>query len=166
MVIFTFSKKIFGSKKVRICLVVLIVVVLATAIFFIFRDDPDTAEFDGKTYSIRADTTQEIMELADFFGLKINSEPIYVKNVVIPAEFNDIYSHYNDLQKLVGLDLEKYKGRQCRLYSYRIIEPKEENSSILNLLILDGRVIGGDISEEIFDGEIYALSGKNTDKSE
>ncbi len=156
MVIFTVFQKLIKSKKIIIFLGAFIII-LTTILFVIFRDDPYTAEFDGKTYSLRAETREEISEFADFFALKIVDEPIYTKNITIPSHFNDTYLQYNDLQKQIGLDLEKYKSKNCTLYSYEIISPERKNGCVLNLIIMDGRVIGGDISEREYGGKMFGL---------
>ncbi len=133
---------------------------LTTVLFVVFRDDPSTAEFDGKTYSLRAGSNKEISEFADFFGLKIDDEPIYVKNIVIPSNFNDIYLQYNDIQKHIGLDLNKYKGESCTLYSYEIISPENKKNCVLNVIIQNNLIIGGDISEREYGGKMFGLGDK------
>lgn len=159
MVIFTVSKKLIKSKKFFIILGVFIIL-LTTVLFVVFRDNPNTAEFDGKTYSLRADSDKEISEFADFFGLKIDDEPMYMKNILIPSNFNNIYLQYNDLQKQIGLNLEKYRGQSCTLYSYAIISPENKKNCVLNLIIHNDIVIGGDISEREYGGKIFGLGDK------
>ncbi len=159
MVIFTISEKLFGSKKFLVIIGIFIIILIAAVMFAIFRDDPYTAEFDGKKYCLKAETKSDISKFADFFGLKIADEPVYTKNIVIPDNFNDIYLQYNDLQKQIGLDLEKYKAQNCTLNSYEIISPESQKECVLNLIIFDDRIIGGDISERIYGGKMYSLKG-------
>lgn len=156
MVIFTVSQKLLKSKKVFIFLAVIIIFITAL-LFVIFYDDPYTAEFDNKSYSLRVKTKKDISEFVAFFGLKIIDDPIYVNNITIPSNFNDIYLKYNDLQKEIGLDLEKYKGQDCTLYSYEIIFPERYKGNILNLIIQGDKVIGCDISQKEYNGKMFSL---------
>ncbi len=70
------------------------------------------------------------------------------KQVRIPAEFNETYTRYNEIQKSQGFDLEKYKGKTVTVYTYNILNyPAYENKDYIlaNLIVLDGELIGGDI---------------------
>ncbi len=156
MVIFTVSEKLIKSKVFFIILAAFIMV-LTTLMFVIFHDDPYTAEFEGKTYSLRVGSKKEISGFADFFGLKIADEPTNVKNIIIPSDFNDIYLQYNDIQKQIGLNLEKFKGQNCTLYSYEIISPESRKGDLLNLIIQNDIVIGCDISEKEYNGKMFSL---------
>ena len=77
-----------------------------------------------------ARTADDRVKFLAQFGWEVEPDPLDVREVVIPAEFDELYSGYNDIQKKLGFDLEKYKG--CRVKK--------------TILIRDGMVIGGDIS--------------------
>ncbi len=95
------------------------------------------------------------------FGWKINPDPVEVKEIVIPEEFDDVYSEYNEIQKQQGLDLEIYKGVRVKHWSYEVLNyPGYENSDgaiRANLLIYEGIVIGGDISNITLDGFMHTF---------
>lgn len=99
--------------------------------------------------SLKAETHEERKAFFACFGWEIADEPIEVKETVIPAEFDESYTKYNDLQKAQNFNLEKYKNTRVKSWSYEILNyPGYENSDGIirgNLLVCDGIIIGGDI---------------------
>ena len=82
------------------------------------------------------------------------------KEIIIPAEFSDVYQNYNEIQKRAGFDLSLYKGAKCRLFSYEVCELADNQNPEhikANLIIYKGRIIGGDISSCEIDGEMLPL---------
>ena len=71
-----------------------------------------------------------------------------VVEFTIPPEFNDVWENYNNLQKEKGYDLSLYKGKKCKRYTY-LIPPLNARA---NILVYDGKIIGGDISGITLDG--------------
>ena len=98
---------------------------------------------------ISASTHEERAEFFRFFGWEISDEPVEVKETVIPEEFDETFSKYNELQKEQNFNLEKYKNTRVKSWSYEILNyPGYENSNGVirgNLLTCNGTVIGGDI---------------------
>ncbi len=83
------------------------------------------------------------------------------KQVKIPAEFNDVYSRYNEIQKSQGFDLEQYKGQEVTVYTYNITNYSGyENRDCIyaNLLVCNNMLIGGDVcSTSVSDGFMQSL---------
>lgn len=83
------------------------------------------------------------------------------KQVTIPAEFNDVYSRYNEIQKSQGFDLEQYKGQEVTVYTYSITNYQGyENRDCIyaNLLVFNNTLIGGDVcSTSVSDGFMQSL---------
>lgn len=109
----------------------------------------------------KAKTPQERLSFLSQFGWEVEEEPVEVKEVVIPQEFDDVYNQYNAIQKEQKLDLEKYKGARVKCWSYSVKNyPGYENSDDViraNLLIFDGVVIGGDISSTELSGFMHTF---------
>lgn len=106
--------------------------------------------------NMRAGNAEERIAFFSQFGWEISTDPLEVKEVVIPEEFDETYEQYNTLQKQQGLDLEKYKGKRVKSWSYEIKNyPGYENSDGVihgNILVYNGIVIGGDICSVELDG--------------
>lgn len=68
------------------------------------------------------------------------------KSITVPAQWNDVYINYNELQTDQGYDLAPYKGQNVTLYTYEITNYEGYTEGIVaDLLVCDGKVIGGDI---------------------
>lgn len=106
--------------------------------------------------NMRAGNAQERVAFFSQFGWEIGTDPLEVKEVVIPTEFDETYEEYNTLQKSQGLDLSKYKGKRAKFWSYEIKNyPGYENTDGVirgNILVYDGIVIGGDVCSIELDG--------------
>lgn len=103
-------------------------------------------------------TNDDRVAFLESYGWKVDAEAVCYSEVVIPNEFDKVYSAYNDMQKKEGLDLEKYKGKKVEMYTYKV--NNAEGDAYANLLIYKSRVIGGDISSSLSDGFTYGFSGK------
>ncbi len=106
--------------------------------------------------NMRAGNAEERVAFFSQFGWEISTDPLEVKEVVIPTEFDETYEEYNMLQKSQGLDLSKYKGKRAKFWSYEIKNyPGYENTDGVirgNILVYDGIVIGGDVCSIELDG--------------
>lgn len=79
-------------------------------------------------------------------GWEISPEPVEIEEVLIPAEFDQVYQRYNELQKQQGFDLERFRGQRVKRYSYDIANyPGHSEHIRANLLVCDYRIIGGDV---------------------
>ena len=92
------------------------------------------------------------IEFLEQFGWKTSGKATKTEKITIPSEFNEVYTSYNELQKQQGLDLTKYSGEECTKYTYKILNFDSNSKIVANLLVLDKKVIGGDISETKKDG--------------
>lgn len=95
------------------------------------------------------------------FGWKVkDGEPECVK-VVIPEEFDKIFTAYNDIQRAQGLDLAKYKRKEVTRYTFEIENYAGYDAPVLaNVLVYRGKVIGGDVCSADVKGFISGFEGK------
>lgn len=91
-------------------------------------------------------------------GWQVSEEPIDVRCVTIPTEWNDIYTEYNSIQIQQGFNLEGFKGKEVCIYTYEIYnyEGKPQNI-IANLMVYEDKLIGGDVSCTELGGFIQGL---------
>lgn len=105
------------------------------------------------------ETASQRIEFLESFGYQINSEPIDVRNVTIPKEFNDVYSKYNDMQKAQSFDLKPYKGKECTQYIYLIQNyPNTDKEIHATILVYNGVIIGGDVCCAEVDGFMHGFA--------
>ena len=86
-------------------------------------------------------------------GYNVNVSSEESEAIKIPMEFGDVYTRYNELQKQTGTNLLNYRGADCIRYTYA----EEGSDRRLNLIVYEGRIIGGDACTVALDGEMTAL---------
>lgn len=145
------------SKHIKVALLVIFVIMTVISLVILSQDSQQT----GKSgMSIKASTHEERMAFLSQYGWEINEEPVEVQEVIIPQEFDDTYTAYNEIQKAQGFDLTVYAGMRVKRWTY-IVENYlgYENKECIhaNILVYDGLVIGGDICSVELDGFMHSF---------
>lgn len=157
---FIVSVKSEFLKKICIFIVVAIFAVIGGIVSVSQNKTVTVGNFTD--ISLKAETHDERKAFFKSFGWEISDEPIEVKETVIPAEFDETYEKYNELQKQQNFNLEKYKNTRVKSWSYEILNyPGYENSDGIirgNLLTCNGVVIGGDICSIELGGFMHGFS--------
>lgn len=107
--------------------------------------------------SAAAETLQQRTQFLKDLGFSPDESSEEHEDVTIPTVFGDVYTRYNELQKQSGGDLSLYKGARCTRYTY-IDSVSGEH---LDLLVYNGKIIGGDVCTVALDGEMRALAMEN-----
>lgn len=110
-------------------------------------------------------TTESRVRCAESFGWQVDETSETEENIYIPEEFDDVYKRYNHLQKVSGYDLYKYRGKGVKRYIFRTLNfpGNDETEAFLNLLVYDGKLIGGDCMAIALDGFMLPLNRKFVD---
>lgn len=138
------------SEKLKKYLIIALVCALTTigGVISVSRDSTPASKVGG--VNMRAGTAEERIAFFSQFGYEIAEDPLEVKEVIVPTEFDETYDKYNEIQKSQGLDLSKYQGKRVKMWSYAIKNypgyETAEGTVRGNILVFDGVVIGGDIS--------------------
>lgn len=143
---FIYSVK--ASKNKLAAAAIAITAVVATAIVLAGRIGQPVAKDEG-ALNYKAENSEQRIAFISQFGWKISEEPTEVREVLIPESFQDGYTEYAEMNKAQKLDLEIYKGMRAKRWTYDILNyPGVEASGAvqINLLVYNGRVIGGDVS--------------------
>lgn len=155
---------LLSLKSLKGKLFLLIATVAAIVIVFAVISETGSTEkitpADG-VLDFSASTEEERLHFISQLGLSVESDPSGVKEILIPEEFDQTYSEYNEIQKQCGLNLEHYKGCTVKKWTYTVTDYPgyEDSKSIkLNLLIYKGRIIGGDICSVELDGFMKGLT--------
>ncbi len=147
------------SKHIKVIAVGLFAIFTVVSLMVLSRESKQTSN-DG-SISLKASTHQERMAFISQFGWELQEEPIEIKEVIIPTEFDDTYTAYNEIQKEQGFDLTEYAGVRAKRWTY-IVKNYEgyENGECIhaNILVYDGIVIGGDICSVELDGFMHGFS--------
>lgn len=118
-------------------------IILIIFIWIIIKTSGNKNEVSGASNSER-------VSFLSSFGWETENTPCETKEITIPPEFGDTYEKYNEIQRLQGFDLRKYKGKTAKKYTYEILNYPSESetyreSVFANIIIYEGRIIGGDI---------------------
>ena len=146
----------------------ILAVVLVTTLVPFHSDDyvyPDEVLPAVKTMTLsdfkNIKTNEDRIAFLKKFGWEVETEAREVTQVVIPVTFDPIYEKYNELQIGEGLDLEKYKGKTVKRYTYLVNNYEYDGTVLANLLIYKNQVIGGDICSANVDGFVHGFTKGN-----
>lgn len=91
-------------------------------------------------------------------GWKIDRNSEQFRTVCLPANFDGVMADYNILQKSQGYDLEKYCGKVCSQYTYKITNYADCKEDVYATIYIFGReVIGGDVHTVSSDGFMHGI---------
>ena len=113
-------------------------------------------------------TNEERIAYLATFGWSVNAEPKETQNVRIPdtAE-NEVFAHYNDLQRSQGFDLSSFAGKEVMRYVYEILNYPEAGQPVYaTILVSDGKIIGGDITNTAPEGLIHGFEKPSKDAAQ
>ncbi len=148
---FIFSVRSSKFKKIAVMAAAFIFVIIFIGV--LKGCSPDSAGRETSTESERADMSafgeDGRLRFISSLGWEVDKASGGMCEVLIPAEFDDVYNEYNKIQISQGTDLSRYAGVKVQKWTYDITnyDGYEPDSGVikLNLLILDSRVIGGDV---------------------
>lgn len=152
-----------SSKKFKKVLLPLLCFVFAVSTVVLFRCFSTTDKEPSEVKSVGKNVTDssQILTFISTFGWEVDEEPDEVREVIIPAEFDDVYNNYNAIQLKQGYDLKKYAGERVKRWTYTIKnypEYVDQECIKINILVYKGEVIGGDVCSVRLDGFMHGFS--------
>ncbi len=148
----------FKATKKKLIVLSLILVAVAAAVVLLCMAGKGEATQTASGYSLMAETSADRAHFLAQYGWEVAAEPVEICEVIIPEEFNDVYQNYNAIQKQQEMDLSRYKGKRVKKWTYQIMNyPDKPEGVFANLLVADGRVIGGDISSTELGGFMHGF---------
>lgn len=114
---------------------------------------------------VTAGTQEDVTSFIRSFGWEVRDNPDEIKEVIIPADFSGVYENYNELQKKQGYDLSKYRTETVVRHTYSILNFTTADGNLMsgvyiNVLVFDGKIIGGDICTYDLAGFMVGFDGK------
>lgn len=92
------------------------------------------------------------------FGWETDEEPLESVNVTVPQKFDRVISEYNQIQRMQGLNLEKYKGKDVLRFTFKVKNyTNSEGDVYANVLVYKKKVIGGDLCSADVNGFIHGF---------
>lgn len=79
-------------------------------------------------------------------GWQVSPQPIATEELLIPEQFDDSYQGYLQLQADQGFDLNQYRGKRVKRYTYQLTNyPAQAEPVQVALLVYKNKVVGGQI---------------------
>ncbi len=139
-------------------------VAMITVIAFIPSMGGGVVDTGATTQNVQYEKVKSAEDVASFlsqFGWKVKAEPVEVKEVVIPSEFDRIFTNYNEIQKQQGLDLSKYRRKTATRYTMEVTNYGDYDGKVYaNVIVYHNRVIGGDICSADASGFMHGFETK------
>lgn len=116
----------------------------------------------GKNSADPVETNADRVALLNAYGWQVEETPVKTQKVIIPTDTSDVFAKYNELQKNQGFDLTAYAGKEATRYVYTVTNfPDAKGTVYATLLVYNGQVIGGDVTDTGDSGVIQGLKKTN-----
>jgi hypothetical protein len=157
MFIFTakLSKRKLAAAVIATGALLIVIIILLS----LGKDSPKaSATAAGRPSGKNIITNEDRIQFLKEHNWEVDEQPLEFEEVLIPAEFDDVLSGYNELQKSQGYDLSKYKNKRVMRYSYNVKNyPNVSENVRANILVYKNTVIGGDVCSATLDGFMHGL---------
>ena len=129
------------SRKKAVGAVILMGVVMAALIVLTGR-----APKEPEAPLPRLATNEERVAYLQSLGWEVEPEPIETLQFLLPAQLEEPYRSYNELQLSQGFDLARCCGKQVARYTYAVTNYPEQSDSVqANLYVCEERPAAGDV---------------------
>ena len=156
--VFVISLKSKLLKRVLLCAVFVSVVCCSLVVMRCALKTDN--ELSVKTVDLKINDTTSVLEFVSSLGWEVNETPDEIREIVIPTEFDDVYTNYNNIQLQQNYDLSRYAGERIKKWTFTIKNyPGYEGKEFIkiNILVFDGEVIGGDVCSVKLDGFMHGF---------
>lgn len=140
------------ANRKRILAFFVLALVVVGALFFLHGGEQEEQE------PIPGGTNEERVAFLESFGWQVQTEPTETREVMIPSQFNDVYTAYNVMQQAQGFDLKPYAGESCTQYLYKVENYPDETEVYATLLVYGDQIIGGDLASSQVDGFMHGFA--------
>lgn len=156
---FIYSMRASTIKLVGVLCVALTVLITLIAFVPTYAVSGATdADADVRYSYDKVKSAEDAANFLTQFGWKVGPTPVESKTVTIPAEFDKIFSAYNEIQKEQGLNLSKYKNKDVTRYTFEVTNYAGYDGTVYaNVLVYRNRVIGGDICSADVTGFVHGF---------
>lgn len=142
-----------ANKKRMAAFLVLAAAVVAAVFFLRWQKEqtPQVQEYFGET-------NEERIAFLQSFGWQVEAAATEQREVMIPAEFDDVYQNYNAMQQAQGFDLAPYAGEIVTQYKYHVTNYPGETEVFATLLVYGRVILGGDLACAEVDGFMHGFA--------
>ncbi len=148
---FVFSIK---ASKLKIFFTITLCALAAASAFLFIPDFEKTVKVNGMRYDKKISfdgikDEEDVKKFAENLGFSVET-PKETEEIKIPVKFDAVTQKYNDLQKSQGFNIEKYKNKTVKRYTFSVSGLPDnmslpEDEVLLTLLVYKDKIIGGDL---------------------
>lgn len=151
---------IYSVRASTIKFVAFILLTVAALVGVIAVSDTDAvlASGTGEINYAGIETNDDRLRFIRSFGIEVNEQPLEEHSFTMPENFDLVIKGYNQLQKMQGLDLERYARRNVTRYTYTVTNYDTEGEVFANLFVYRGKIIACDVSGGESDGFVIPLT--------
>lgn len=146
------------ASSLKFAMIVLVGVSVFLALFLLI---PPVSNEDSAVSAVSYEnvrTNEDRRAFLSSLGYEVSESEVDSVKIRIPSEFDKIYASYNEMQKTQGFDLSKYKNREVERYTYTVSNYEGYDGTVYaNLLIVRGKVVGGDVCSADSQGFCHGL---------
>ncbi len=103
-------------------------------------------------------TNEDRIAFISQFGIKVDEVGFECAEFSVPEDFDRVISGYNELQRMQGLDISKYKNKRVTRYTYKVKDYEGyDGEVVVNLIIYKKTVIACDVSTTDPNGFVKPL---------
>lgn len=152
-----------SSQKVKKVILPVVCACAISAVFLITImrcNSPKPQNTELLVNNNAADITEVLQFISDF-GWEVDPEPDEIREVIIPSQFDEVYENYNQIQLKQGYDLSEYSGERAKSWTFTVLNYpgfEDEEYIKINILIYNGKVIGGDVCSVKLDGFMHGFA--------
>ena len=104
------------------------------------------ASADGEVSRTGIRSAEDAKEFLSRLGYEVVPEAKEIADVKIPADFDRVFSEYNNIQKRQGCDLSSYRRRTVKRYTFAVTNYENYGGEVIaDVIVYRGNVIGGDL---------------------
>jgi hypothetical protein len=145
-------------KKIWLILFIILLCLIATAVVFVRKAVIEKTLDEAFAMTSNAERVAFLNEQ----GWIVKPDPISTEEVTIPTEWGSDFADYLALEKSQGFDLERYAGENAEVFTYAVLNyPDYPENVTANMIIKDGKLIGGEVMLSTEGGFIQALVTRN-----
>lgn len=158
---FVYSIRSGALKRAAVVGICLAAAVVAVAFLGLAGARSAPVSRTSKKADLSVTGAEDIGRYLAAFGWETAAEPLEIREVRLPEEFDDVYQNYNAIQRGQGFDLTPYAGKRVKRWTFTITNyPGEPEDGVIraNVLVWRGKIIGGDVCSVRLDGFMHGFA--------
>ncbi len=120
-------------------------VAVAAAITVSWMLPPKHTAAGSTAVDLRAETTEERVQLLEELGHRVDGETERVEEIRIPDEADAALIAYDEMQPQ-GMGLQAYGGKRVKCYTYTVTDTEKNETVWAHLYVYRDRVVAGDVT--------------------